>query len=205
MRRRAVLGAVGAGLVSFAGCSTSGTVGTSPATARSTTSAAHPSSTDTPTSAPDSPVPTPDYPESTGEVETFDPAETVEEVQVGSREGVANPDNNLPHDVRVWNRASTDVVARIRLVDYVEGSVALDETYDLPADAAVTLSILEPSSYVLEVRVPEAGTRETLSVPRPRFDCNNSATRVAVSADGNIDSMLITTAVFCRTATPTDG
>lgn len=186
MRRRAVLGAVSAGIASVAGCAASSDFG--------------PSTETTPSPNTGTPYTPPDYPSGRGDLTEFDPEYTSEEIRVGSRERVEDPENNEPHQIRVWNATSAARTVELRITDDVEQSVVLNETYDIPANASLSVSLLEPSYYVLEIR-PSETSQETLGVPRSLFDCNRSATRIGIFEDGTIKSIVISEALAC----PTDG
>lgn len=116
---------------------------------------------------------------------------------VGDRRDVANPDNNLPHQIWVWN--DTDDEEREIAVALTAGeATVLDETREFPARAALAIELADPRPYELTVR---AGDRErTVEIPRSRFDCNRSATDVIVRSD-EISDTTITTELACETAT----
>lgn len=201
MKRRTILKAVGAGHVPFAGCATDPDSSTTNNPESVLTSSQ--SSTDetpaTSTTRTRTWIPTPDYPTGTGDLETFDPEYTAEQVSVGSRDGVANPENNGPHDLRIWNASAASRSVEVSILDYLAHATAHDATYDLPADTALTVSLLEPSYYVVELGVADLDTEEALSVPRSFFDCNTSKTRIGIFENGAIKSIVITTAVLCQT------
>ncbi|UPV73070.1 hypothetical protein M0R89_10960 [Halorussus limi] len=139
-------------------------------------------------------------------------------ISVGTRAGVRNPENNRPHAIRVWNdsdRARTIGLRLVRRGD--QRGAALDRRIEFPADGYLTIRLLEPGDYALAVR-PGAGTSDgangtattdaattaratasggTVEVSRARFDCNDSRTDVAVTADGRVRSETVTTEAEC--------
>lgn len=145
-------------------------------------------------SIPDSPS---DYPRDTGGLDAFDPAGTYEEVDVGSREGV--DDAYRPHDVRVWNAGAVPAI-ELRIVDATGEAVVHDATHEIPEDDELTISLLKPSVYLVELRIPTAGTRQTVRVPCTLFDCNGSATQIGVLEDGRIEGRVVTTLAGCPSA-----
>jgi len=146
----------------------------------------------------------PDYPPARNDLTEFDPEYTAEKIRVGSREGVEDPENNEPHEILVWNATSAARNVELRITDDVEQSVVLDETYEIPANASLSVSLLKPSYYVL--KITSSGTsQETLSVSRSLFDCNRSETRIGVFEDGTIKSTIISAMVECQTDDGTGG
>lgn len=117
------------------------------------------------------------------------------EIAVGTREGVRKPDNNLPHLVRVWNDADRDRTVGLTLVRD-GGPALLDREFEFAADGFLTVRLLEPGNYSLEVR-PGGGAAAAVEVPRARFDCNDSWTDVAVTAAGRVKSETVTTEIGC--------
>ncbi|QLH81711.1 hypothetical protein [Halosimplex pelagicum] len=184
MNRRQVLAGLGSALsVTAAGCP-SGPLGS-----RSDGPAGEPA-----TDLPETPG---EYPMGTGDLDAFDPTETYRTVEVGSREGV--PEAFRPHDVAVWNAASHDETV-VDIHDYATETRPLDRSFAIPDDAAVRVSLLEPSPYLVTVGVPDAGAEQTLKVPCRFFDCNSSATQVGLF-DGEIRSTVWSTLAGCRSPT----
>ncbi|WP_436930702.1 hypothetical protein [Halosimplex halobium] len=138
-----------------------------------------------------------EYPVSTGDLGGFAPRETHRRVEVGSREGVH--EDFQPHDVAVWNAAGYPETA-VEVVDYATETRPLARTFAIPDDDAVRVSLLEPVPYLVTVRVPDAGAEQTLRVPCPVFDCNDSATQVGLFED-EIRSAAWSTLLACRSAT----
>ncbi|WP_336135897.1 hypothetical protein [Natronomonas amylolytica] len=135
------------------------------------------------------------------DLDSFDPTAVRTELAVGSREGVADPEANRPHGVSVWNAMPDVSTVEVRIVDVADDRVVLELTTKLAADAAVEFSLLEPSAYRLDVRVPAMDARETVEVSRSWFDCNGSSTQVGVFEDGRIDSRTVTTLLECADVT----
>ncbi|WP_276300341.1 hypothetical protein [Halorussus lipolyticus] len=131
-------------------------------------------------------------------------------ISVGSRAGVRNPENNQPHAVRVWNDSdSARTVALVLSRDGVGGETGagggtgsdgalVDRQVEFPADGYLTMRLLEPAGYALTVTPGGgAGGAETIRIPRAQFDCNDSATEVGVTPDGQVKSRTVTTEVGC--------
>ena len=116
------------------------------------------------------------------------------ELAVGSRDGVAFPDNNRPHVVRIWNAADE---ARDLLVRVSRGATdLLDRTVAFDADAYLTVTLNEPGDYRIAVGLAgEVPT--TAAVERTWFDCNASATEVGVAPDGSVATTTKSTLLGC--------
>lgn len=189
MRRRTYLALVG-GLLG-AGCS-----GLSSPSTPTLTPAPVTTRTDGPTA-----TPTPADP-------AAGPESTVELVRIGRRDEVRNPADNRPHVVEIWNTADTGTRIAVTISSRPSGSdvvqTVLDETYEVPPDAAVQVRLVEPSNYVVEVRVSAIDAGEQFTVPADSFDCNEHGYQVAVvPADERIEVTEYSTAVACVELTPT--
>lgn len=185
MNRRTVIASAGLALsTSFAGCLANSTP------LGDTGNENDPSNSDIP----DSPS---DYPVNTGELEEFDPGSTYMEVDIGSREGV--DDAYKPHDVGIWNEVAESEVT-LRIIDYTEESVIHYETYEIPDGTSLSVSLLKPSEYLVEVSVPDTETQHIVRVPCRFFDCNASVTQIAVFEDGQMRSSVLATTVACPSA-----
>ncbi|WP_135825487.1 hypothetical protein [Halorussus ruber] len=120
-------------------------------------------------------------------------------ISVGSREGVRNPENNKAHAVRVWNDSNSARTIGLLLSrgDWGDAeSPLIDRQIEFPADGYLTLRLLEPASYALAVS-SGGGTSEPVQIPRAQFDCNDSQTDVAVTEDGQVESVTTTTEIGC--------
>jgi hypothetical protein len=134
--------------------------------------------------------------ETPGPDTVFDPAaaEPFREVAIGSRDGVAFPDQHLPHGLAVWNAAGTD---RDLTLTLRAGSATLfDETVTFPADGYLALTLNEPASYDLVVTSEGEGLG-TVAVGESNFDCNGSSTNVGVMPDGELRSTTVSTTQAC--------
>lgn len=131
-------------------------------------------------------------------------------ISVGSREAVQNPENNQPHVVRVWNDSDEARTIGLRLVRGAGRESALvDRQVEFPADGYLTLRLLEPANYALTIQPGGDGTTatstatatasagETIEIPRSQFDCNDSTTEVAVTADAQVKHTTVTTEIGC--------
>lgn len=115
-------------------------------------------------------------------------------LSVGDRDSVAFPDNNRPHDVRVWNDAdeSRELVVRVSR----DATQLLDRTVEFDADAYLEVALNEPGDY--RVAVGLAGEQPTtVRVERARFDCNASATDARVAPDGRVETVTGSTMMGC--------
>lgn len=137
-----------------------------------------------------------DYPVNSGGLDEYPPEETHREVDVGSRDGV--DDRYGPHGVLLWTDAA-DLEIDLRVVDAAESSVVYRERHALPADAVLSVRLLEPSLYLVEVRVSGTETRHTVRVPCSFFDCNSSSTRIGIDPD-RVRSSVFTTLAGCPSA-----
>lgn len=113
---------------------------------------------------------------------------------VGSRENVSNPDDNELHVLAVWNATGEALTVELELTADVE--TILDDRYEFESGASLAIELREPGRYELAVH---AGDREEVAtVERGRFDCNDSATDVAIR-DDEIETGWITTELACST------
>lgn len=135
-----------------------------------------------------------EYPVNSGGLAEFDPEETYKDVDIGSREGVA--DDYRPHAVVIWNEAAEPEI-RLRITNSKEKTVVHHETYAIPDDTALSVSLVEPAEYIVEMGVPETEATHTLRVPCYFFDCNVSFTRIGVFAEGDIRSSVLSTTASC--------
>lgn len=178
MNRRRVLAALGATAGSLAGCVADG--------------ADDPDADGRTPTPPATPRGTP--PVNSGGLGEFDPASTYEQVDVGSRERV--DDRFGPHDVRVWNAVDIERTLHLRVVDRQAEATTYRAAHEVPADAAVDLTLLEPAPYLLQVWAAGGRPRTVLRVPCSVFDCNASATSVAVHGD-RTESSVVSTLAGC--------
>lgn len=115
-------------------------------------------------------------------------------IPLGDRDGVPFPENNRPHDLRVWNAA--DSVRDVSLRVARDGEVLLDRTVDFAADAYLTVVLNEPAEYRVSVGLPD-DEPTTFEVSRRSFDCNTSTTDVAVTSDGSVETITTSTLLGC--------
>jgi hypothetical protein len=138
--------------------------------------------------------PTTDTPDGDGPDDTWTPeSETPQEtVTVGDPETVAFPQNNGPHDLRVWNDAAAERSLSVTVVR--GGESVLDRTFTLAADAWVQVRLHAPAGYDLSVSAGEVAG--SLTVSRSQFDCNQSWTTVAVRETA-VEDRTVSTAMGC--------
>lgn len=127
----------------------------------------------------------------------FDPEGVIERIRVGE-----TPDDIVPHGVVVWNAVESSRSLTIRVFDISSGETRHEQTYDLPGDTAIAISLRAPSQYQITLGVTAADIQRTISVSERLFDtCNESYTHVSVREDGRISDRTMTTELECTTAT----
>ncbi|WP_158059416.1 hypothetical protein [Halorussus halophilus] len=119
-------------------------------------------------------------PMSDGELHRYEPERTVEKLDVGDPDAIANDPDTQPHSVGIWNVGEAERRIRVELRDVDSNEQIFAETVEFPADAELSFRLYEPATYVLRLHVPATGVRETLQIPRETFDCNESSTSVGV-------------------------
>lgn len=179
MNRRAILGLVGGVTGGFAGCLATGVSDQAPD-----------STATTPPATPSGPPPV-----NTGGLSEFDPAETYKHVDVGTRDGV--PEKFEPHDLLIWNALERETRISMRLLDRVADTTTHRDEYDIPADQAVSVTLLSPSRYFVQLWGLAIESPETLLVPCSLFDCNSSVTRIGVFERGDVRSSVMSTTAAC--------
>lgn len=122
-------------------------------------------------------------------------AEVVETRQVGSREGVAFPENQRPHEVAVVNggEVTREIEVDLQAADH---AVGLSERWTIPVDHRVVLRIATPDEYTLTVGVGD-GEPASTTIPSGYFDCNDSRTTATVGPEGELETETLTTLVAC--------
>lgn len=115
-------------------------------------------------------------------------------ILLGDRDEVPFPENNRPHDLRVWNAADSlrDLSLRVARDD----EILLDRTVEFAADAYLTIVLNEPASYDVSVGLPD-DEPTTFEISRRRFDCNASSTAVGVTSDGRVETVTSSTMLGC--------
>lgn len=179
MNRRTLLGLAGGVASGFGGCLATGAGDTTPDS--------------TATMPPATPSGTP--PANTGGLSEFDPAATYNQVDVGTRDGV--PEKYGPHDLVVWNAVERETRISLRVLDRVAETTVHRDEYDLPTDQAVSVTLLSPSRYFVQLWGPAIEPPETLRVPCSFFDCNSSVTRIGVFDGGAVRSSVMSTDAGC--------
>jgi hypothetical protein len=187
MRRRALLGAAPAALLGLTGLPFApGRTGDRSSGAAADDDLSRQESTVTPP---------PEPPQSVGTVDAFDPA------AITARRGVGQPSpfaTHQPHNVVVMNddpgRARP---VRVIVYERPAQSVRLDEVIRLPGHAAARIELRRRSTYAIGVSTRQ-GDGQWLQVPRETFDCNESATNVAVRSDGSVEATVVSTTMLCR-------
>jgi hypothetical protein len=98
------------------------------------------------------------------------------------------------HQVWVWNETGRRQAFEIEIGSGPDADPWFSRRYDLDADANLAIDLRESRAYAITVRVD--GRAETVEVPESRFDCNDSATDVAVRED-EIGTQTISTSMGC--------
>jgi len=183
MQRRQVLAALGtSAALATAGCLSGGPGGDGGNSETTTT-------TDEPTTDEPTNTTTPEEPEwNPG------PEEPFETITAGTREGVAFPDNNRAHDVKVWNQA--DSARQFTLQVRTPEADRLETSVEFPADGWLRLVLNVPASYTLSITVDGTEAGE-VSVGRSTFDCNDSSTNVIVTPEAEVHSRTFSTLMGC--------
>lgn len=135
-----------------------------------------------------------EYPTTTTDLDQFNPAETYRDIDIGSRDGVA--EQHKPHLVRIWNTTSISPVS-VRVMHPATETFVHTERYKIPTDTQLVLTLLEPAEYLVEVCVPTAETILTLRVMCRMFDCNSSRTDFGIFEQGEIRSSWVSTTTGC--------
>lgn len=184
MNRRSFLSA---GLVALAGCSATDAPGQADAVPGGSTS------TETPT-----PEVTPEFPSPEGDSDLlfeFKPDRTDATVEVGDEDEVPGTDRS--HGLVVWNDAAVSRTLELRVRDRLEGSTSVDDVYEVSPGGSVSVSFVEPSDYVVDVRVRETGTGASTTVRSGQIDCNASGTYLRIAPDGGFTSSSFSTMMGC--------
>jgi hypothetical protein len=123
-----------------------------------------------------------------------DEREEVDRFEIGSRDGVAFPDNNNPVPVHVWNDAQTGREFGLTV------STAADQrdlgTLTLAADSYVTVVFNVPAAYTLTVEGDGRVVHE-YELDHTTFDCNSGFKSISVHGDWSVDTGGISTAMAC--------
>ena len=117
-----------------------------------------------------------------------------ETISAGTREGVAFPDNNRAHAIRVWNQA--DTARQFTLQVRTPEADRLETSVEFPADGWLRLVLNVPASYTLSITVDGTQAGE-VSVSRSTFDCNDSGTDVIVTPAAEVHSRTFSTMMGC--------
>lgn len=129
---------------------------------------------------------------------SWDPAaeKPFEIVELGSRDGMAFPDNNRPHEVAILNELDRERELRVSIVGTTGTGPEATHTYAFPEGGWVLFRMKAPDQY--EITVTASGT--TLGqapVDRKWFDCNGSRSRFGITENGMTDYEERTTLMAC--------
>lgn len=117
-------------------------------------------------------------------------------VEVGSRDGVAFPDNNRPHEVAVLNELDRERELHVSIAAGAADGPDLGRTFSFPAGGWVLFRLNVPSRYEVTVRA-SGTTLGSATVGRKWFDCNGSRSRYGVQAETVTDYEERTTLMAC--------
>lgn len=147
------------------------------------------------------------------QVDSDDPPPTVFEPQLGDDDdiqgyeplasyiidcqglGFDRPWYDVPQRMSLWNIAPEPQPIKYSLTSARHGQLLGEEERSFGPRDLVYFRFREPDDYRLQVR---RGERQAVAeLPRRRFDCNDSHTRVIVPSTGRIEDETISTAVGC--------
>ena len=130
---------------------------------------------------------------------------TVEEIVIGERATDDETRNSTtdepqphPHTYTIWNNDSTD--HRVQINISRQANVIRNESYRVPKNGTVTITLAEPARYTTPIVVSEAGniTSELrITEDQNDFDCNAKGVQVAILRDGKTDATVSSTLVMC--------
>jgi hypothetical protein len=112
---------------------------------------------------------------------------------VGDRQFVPPP-RAEPHSIRVWNDSSSRRLVSLKLVVGSSNTV-FSRDVEFPAGGVFAVDLVEPASYRLVLG--SDADEHAVDVDAAQFDCNSSATDVAVRADWSVDERTISTTMGC--------
>ncbi|MFQ3293832.1 MAG: hypothetical protein ACI8VE_000898 [Natrialbaceae archaeon] len=117
-------------------------------------------------------------------------------VKIGSREPVAFPDNNRPHEVAILNELDRERELRISIEGATDTDPEVTHTCTFPDGGWVLFRLNVPSRYEVTLRA-SGTTLGSVTVDRPWFDCNGSRSRVGITDDAITDYDERTTMMAC--------
>ena len=207
MNRRRLLSAAGVGVVPLSGCTSLGSsLGPNEGGGTPTEhSESSPTATESPTTTPDvepsktlSEAPTPKYSEP-GDVGDDRPPrdEEGDTIEIGSRDTVENPDDNVAHGLIIWHLGDDTHYLEVQIVDEQEKSGDYHSVHEVRTNHHVTIQLNEPSDYVINVYDHQTGGGTTLTVSESRFDCNSSSHWLVSYPDGDFGASLVTRVADC--------
>lgn len=131
------------------------------------------------------------------ELPEYAPEYTYLDFQTGSENTVTDPEQNQPHEIGIWNATAETFGITVEIFEQPTESAVLSGTYRLPSDTDLSLTLLEPATYLVRIQPVTTDAKESLHIPRDRFDCNASTTHVGIRENGRINSTLLTTTREC--------
>lgn len=126
----------------------------------------------------------------------------VDPVDIGSREGVAFPDNNRPRTLVVANDSEQSWPVRVSLVAVDADRQLWSRERTLAPGDRIGLRLLTPASYDLTVAV-DGGATEHVRVPVSVFDCNHATSTARIGSGGGVTTETVATEIACPPATLT--
>lgn len=96
--------------------------------------------------------------------------------------------------VWIWNETDQRRKIAVELRGRSDADPWFRGSYDLDSGAGLALDLRTPRNYAISVGVD--GREKTVTVPESRFDCNDSATDVALRAE-TIETQTVSTTMDC--------
>ena len=131
---------------------------------------------------------------------------TVEKIVIGEQSTDDETQNSTtdepqphPHTYIIWNNESTS--HRVHIDISKQENVIRNESYDVPSNGTITITLSEPARYTTTIRVFEEGniTSELRISEHPNnFDCNAKEVQVAILTNGETDATVSSTLAMCQ-------
>jgi hypothetical protein len=95
------------------------------------------------------------------------------EVDIGSGEGVENPEDNRANGMALFRAHLVKAVFEVQIVDTEANSVRHHSVYEVPADRRLELSLNEPSDYAGNIYDHGHEQGWTVTIDHGFSDCNH--------------------------------
>jgi len=130
---------------------------------------------------------------------------TVEEIVIGERStddetqnSTTHEPQSYPHTYTIWNNDNTN--HRVQININRQANVIRNESYRVPSNGTITITLSEPARYTTTIIVSEGGnitSKLRISEDPNDFDCNAKGVQVAILPDGKTDATVSSTLVMC--------